>query len=212
MNFFPKPSPQSLILRQTNEELESIIKDATEIKINNERTIKNLKRQKKDVENLIKQNAIFNGEESLQLINKNIKFFEEENLDINDQYLADQIAVLTSRTGDYDEAKKLLIGVDREKTRLKRIIDFTENENIYPDNVPKLVMLYAKLNFENRLEKLVKNRIKTVQRPWSDDPKWPYDADDGLGGGRRSKRKSSKRKSSTRRKTAKRKSSKKTRK
>jgi hypothetical protein len=32
MNFFPKPSPQSLILRQTNEELKSIIKDATKKK------------------------------------------------------------------------------------------------------------------------------------------------------------------------------------
>lgn len=156
---------------------------------------------------MIEQNAILNGPELLQLIDKKIKFFEEKNLDINDQYLADQTAVLTSRTGDYDEANILLTGVGKEKKRLERIINFTKNENIYPDNVPKLNMLNDKLNFENRLEKLVKNRIDTVKRTGLYGTKWPYDRGDRFGGGRRSKRKSSKR-----RKTAKRKTSKKTRK
>jgi hypothetical protein len=91
--------------------------------------------------------------------------------------------------------------VEIEINRLEHRIQSVLEESIDSDNKqPLLDILREKLNFEKEIQKILINTHEKLKN------KWRYDGD-GLGGGRRSKRKRSKR-----RKNAKRKTSKKTRK
>ena len=189
---------------KTDDELKVILDNARKIKNDNDTKINNLIGQRINVEELMSRDAIYEGEERLAEINKSINNIQIETKKLINSNLRN-LTVYIARTGNINDINDLLIDVNNEIASLNRLLVETHNESIDPDyKEPRLNMLTENLNFEKKVKPILENRIRDLSNQWE------YDHD-GLGGGKRSKRKSSKRKSA-KRKSAKRKNSKKNRK